>query len=162
MPVHQEELLDLTVNFDEERLLCHMVLDDSFAEDLSHEAGPAFLRVFILENRNSKVVTARYRFLYRRNGEDLREAYVITPPQTGDQEQMVNHLQRTLKSVFQMAMFIKGIPPECIEDALLSFYPPDDEGDSSKTIAWLLDMERNRIGKEQPVLRVPIEAVVSF
>ena len=54
----------MAVNFGEEKLVCLMVLDDSFARKLSCTAGPAFCRAFILENRTTHRITALMRFKY--------------------------------------------------------------------------------------------------
>jgi hypothetical protein len=117
-------------NSNEERLLCMMLLDDGIAPRLSVRAGPAFWRCFIVQNRKTGIIYAKYRFRYKDPEED-RWYHIV--PATQD----ANTLQGTrekIEATYRLAVSIAGEAPE---NAIQCFYPPDDGGDHMKTIIWL-------------------------
>jgi hypothetical protein len=118
-----------------EKLLCMMLVDDKYSGLLSPNAGDAFFRAFIVEDRKTKDVIIKFRFKYK-NGK--RNWYEAT--------------HKTLKGKEAMEYFRSGMELTLIEgteafglpvpdDFVQCFYPPDDEGDAMKTIEWLVEKD---------------------
>lgn len=118
-------------NVNEEKLLCLMLLDDNLAPLMSSDAGPAYFRAFIVENRKTGEVALKLRFRYKRGPrmwtkfahKELRGAEAMKEFHAG----VVNMLTYAAQ----------GIGRELPASAIKSFYPPDDQGDAGKTIIWL-------------------------
>ena len=124
-------------NSNEEKLLCHMVLDDSYASKVCPVASKAFWRAFIVQNRATGQISAKMRWNYTTKG---RSWVVIKPgPET---KVPLNHLRRNLENVICTALERIGhIDQSEAAQAIKSFYPPDDGGDGMKTIQWLIDQD---------------------
>jgi hypothetical protein len=112
-----------------EKLLCLLVLDDQHALALSQNAGEAFWRAFIVEDRVTYVITANFRFRYK----DHDAWYTITPKEQKGRETL-KQLEANLRAIFNFGAAILLNKSDVIE----SFYPPDDEGHPERTLAWLL------------------------
>lgn len=114
-----------------------MALDDSYAARLSLDAGNAFWRAFIVQNRATGKIICKMRWNYKSKG---RNWIHITPgPEVKDP---LLHLRRNLENVITTAMEKLGhIDPLEAASAVKSFYPPDDGGDGMKTIAWLKEQD---------------------
>jgi hypothetical protein len=118
-------------NANEEKLLCHIVLDDSLAPLLSSDAGPAFFRAFIVEDRKSGEVRLKFRFRYKSTprswfriaAQNLRGTEAVEDFRAGI-EFMLTEAARKLGRPFP-------------EGAIKCYYPPDDMGDVGRTIIWL-------------------------
>jgi hypothetical protein len=124
----------MSCNLNEERLLCLIVLDDRYAHLLSYMAAPAFFRAFIVRSRTTALVTMRMRFKYA-NGE--RPWYEVTLQKP--EQEALEDFRAGIDRILNVAAAAIGctLPP----GAVLFFYPPDDEGDGSKTIEWLQKMD---------------------
>lgn len=123
-------------DIDTEKLLCHMVLDDTFAPLVSSQAAPAFWRAFIVQNRTTGQIKAKIRWNYKVRGRSWTH---MTPGPTI--KDPMNHCRRALENVLCQAMERMGIDMATAAKAIESFYPPDDEGDPMKTIAWLQERD---------------------
>lgn len=121
-------------NCNEEKLLCHILLDDSFAKRLSRRAGPAFFRAFIVQNRASGLVTMKFRFHYE---DDSRSWFSVTPKAQGPG--VVEELGKSMRSVMNTAA--ASMHQSLPRSAVQFFYPPDDEGKVERTIAWLKERD---------------------
>jgi hypothetical protein len=121
-------------DLNKEKLRCLVVLDDDVASKLSCAAGPAYCRGFILENRETHEVFALYRFKYE-DGE--RNWFRLIPKEQTSVEAAVEDLRLKIETVLNLAIMVFGVKEKAAKDAILSFYPPDDEGDPAKTIIWL-------------------------
>ncbi len=114
---------------DNEKLLCHLVVDDRLAPLLSHLAGEAYFRAFIVEHRQTRKISMKFRFHYS-NGE--RSWFEVTPE---EQSGAVEHLRAGMEQVLRDAA--KLMNRELPSDAVVAFYPPDDGGDGKLTVRWL-------------------------
>lgn len=124
----------MAINFGEEKLVCMMVLDDSFARRVSCTAGSAFWRGFILENRTTHRITAQMRFKYESG---VRSWSEIDPSEQREREAEIARLRCGLEDVLKTALLAFGVEAAEAEDAIQCFYPPDDQGDPMKTLVWL-------------------------
>lgn len=115
----------------QEKLLCLIVLDDTFAPRLSSRAGQAFFRAFITEDRSTGAVEVKFRFRYK--NPDTRQWYRLGTDKRG--EEALRFLHEAVKLMMDMSAVACGvqIPSEDIH----SFYPPDDGGDPGRTFIWL-------------------------
>jgi hypothetical protein len=116
----------------DEKLRALIVLDDGVATKLSNGAGNAFFRGFIVEDRETHQVCARFRFRYA----DHDAWFSINP---SDQADVINKLADGLREVLTTAAAMMGMPVK--DCAITRFDPPDDGGDFNHTIAWLLDRD---------------------
>jgi hypothetical protein len=128
-------------NLDTQKLLCLMLLNDQLATALSDKAGEAFFRAFIVEDRLTGEIHARQRFRYV-DHDSWSHLNLNAERQKLGRAQRVAFLQEGIEKVLREALrlFASAEPPK---SAVLSFFPPDDEGDGVKTIKWL--MEQNLI-----------------
>lgn len=117
-------------NTEKEKLLCFVVLDDVVAEVISEGAGTAFFRAFVVQDRESGVIQARFRFHYK-NGE--KSWHEIKPrDQTAE---TVERLKAGFKLMLDEAARRMNIN---LPDGAVTFHePPDDGGDGARTIMWL-------------------------
>jgi hypothetical protein len=116
---------------DSEKLRCHIVLDDDAAQKLSSRAGNAYFRAFIVENRATHQIGMKFRYKYR-NPEE-RQWYFVTTDKPG--EEGVEDFVFGIRSVLLTGAAMMHV--ELRDDQIVEFYPPDDGGDSTKTIIWL-------------------------
>src|SRR6266849_3830927 len=137
-------------NMNEEKLLCHMLLDDGFAKEVSPIAGSAFWRAFIVQNRKAGVISCKMRWKYFRNGKDERSWVLLEPSIQGDPEELVEHLRCGIEDVLTMSLRAFGVDEERIQSAVHCFYPPDDGGDPAKTIIWLEQQDLIEIRPAEP------------
>jgi hypothetical protein len=106
-----------------------MVLDDGVVQDvIVPGAKPAFWRAFIVQNRETGIVSCKYRFKQI----DATNWYEITPKEQN--ANTVKVLREKVETVFRLASGAFGADPN---KAIQCFYPPDDGGDGAKTIIWL-------------------------
>jgi hypothetical protein len=117
-----------------EKLLSHILIDDRYARLLSERAGEAFFRCFIVEDRATGAVSMKYRFKY---SDGNRNWFVVKSRERG--AAAVDRLKLGMRKVISTAAQARGtpLPP----DAIVYFDPPDDEGDGTKTIQWLVDRD---------------------
>jgi len=118
----------------EEKLLCFMVLSDSMAKELTDIAGEAFWRAFIVQNRKTGKITAKYRFKYN---DGHRNWFEVAPSKNLSASDTVEYLRDGLETVLKMALDVFGVDPQKIARSIESFYPPDDGGDLEKTLEWI-------------------------
>lgn len=127
-------------DIDKEKLLCHMVLDDSVAQVLSDDATEAFWRGFIVQNRATGQIMMKARWNYKSKG----RSWVEVKPGPDVKDPLL-HLRRMWENVLCSAMEKLGVPTNIAARAIECFYPPDDGGDGMKTVNWL--KERELIGE---------------
>jgi hypothetical protein len=126
----------------QEKLLCHFLLDDAFAPLVSSEAGPAFFRGFIVQDRTTGSISMKFRFKYK---DDTRNWFALDPKEQGPDT--VRQLQYGIRKTLEEASFRMGIVlPEC---AIKFFLPADDGGDGSRTLAWLVEQDLIEVSIEK-------------
>ena len=133
---------DPSWDVDNEKLLCHILLDDSYAPMLSTRAGPAFFRAFIVENRATGQLSMKFRFKYQ---DGKRNWFRITPTDGG--KTGIEELRKGVRSGLKTSAIFMGIPLP--EDAVKFFDPPDDGGDGMKTVAWLVERDLIEVSVEE-------------
>jgi hypothetical protein len=116
-------------NTAEEKLLCFMTLDDEVAQKLNVNADSAYWRAFIVQDRKTGEISAKFRYKYRDGNVSW---YVVGPRQ--EQENAVERLVEGLKQVHEIACQLFGLQ---VSDVVGCFYPPDDGGDPFVAIRWL-------------------------
>jgi hypothetical protein len=122
-------------NANDEKLLCMIVLRDSLAEKMNlTQPGNTYWRAFIVEQRQDKTIYAKFR--YNQGGE--RNWYIITPK---DQDNPAEYLRAKLTQVMRLGLQDFGASKEDIATAFEFFYPPDDGGDGTNTIRWLIEKD---------------------
>jgi hypothetical protein len=116
-----------------EKLRALITLDDRVAQLLSPLAGDAFYRGFVVEDRKTGKVSAKFRYRYR----EPKEAswYTINLDDEhqgpGAVEYMIDGLTKTLV----LGAKFMGIPlPATVVEV---HRPPDDGGDWGRTLIWL-------------------------
>lgn len=118
-----------------EKLLSHVVLNDLYATTLSSNAGPAFFRAFIVEERATGRIKMKYRFKYK---DGNRNWFALTHQKIG--EDAIKDFEAGLKEMLiQACATLLGVPLP--ESAVKFFRPPDDEGDGQRTIVWLIEQD---------------------
>jgi hypothetical protein len=126
-----------------EKLRCLMVLDDGIAELLSHRAGQAFFRAFIVEDRASGEMRMKFRWRYK--DPDDRSWCQATTDKRGDEaveffRSAIEKVLRTAASTLGLSIGVNGIK---------GFFPPDDGGDCASTLIWLEMRDLIEISVEQ-------------
>lgn len=144
---------DCAWNSNEERLLCHMLLRDELAARLKLTSeGTTFWRAFIVQNRKSGEVYAKMRFRHKK---DKASWSRIHPIDQSNAQKTVQYLQSNLEEVLTTALEL--MHPEIgsaeVRSAVVSFFPPPDDGDGSKTIDWLIAQDLIQIKEVIPVHR---------
>lgn len=131
-------------NCADEKLLCHIVLNDRFAKDLSSRAGPAFFRGFIVQDRATGIVSMKFRFRYE---DDDRQWYEVKPKEQGPGT--MDELRTAMLQIMveAAALMHKRLPAGSVE----FFYPPDDGGQAERTIAWLKEQDLIEVLREERV-----------
>jgi hypothetical protein len=123
----------------EQKLIALVILHDDLASCLSHIAGEAFFRAFIVEDRKTGEISCNLRFRYQ-GGKD---SWFTIQSRAGGahRAQRVAELEEGITSVLRDALkaFAGGV--EAPAEATRSFFPPDDAGDPQKTIDWLLERD---------------------
>jgi hypothetical protein len=127
-------------NLDTQKLLCLMLLDDELATVLSEKAGEAFWRAFIVEDRATGKIQARQRFRYV-DHDSWAHINLNPEQQKKSRAERLAFLQEGLERVQREAftLLTKGLKPP--ENMVRSFFPPDDEGDGTNTIKWLMEQD---------------------
>ncbi len=120
-------------NANEQKLLALIAVSDARALELSSEAGEAFFRAFIVEDRITGVVSMNFRLRYR-GGKD--SWYRITAKPGVSRADAFRDFR---EGIIQMAMdACEGLGVSLAPDEIQCFEPPDDQGDWMKTLQWLL------------------------
>jgi len=125
------------INFEKDKLLCMLIMNDDLARDLGlpHDA---FWVGFVLQERTSGLIYAAYRFK-QSNGEKSWHSMKPNPEKQRTMEELVEGL---IKAV--MMLIEKVIPGSEVKmnepvEAISAYYPPDDNGDTEATLAWLFE-----------------------
>jgi hypothetical protein len=115
---------------DKEKLLCFLLVDDQYAQTLSYTAGSAFFRAFIVQDRETGLIKAKFRFKYA-SGD--RNWFQIEPKEQN--KDTATRLRCSLEDVLREGAVHFGLTLPL--DGVQCFYPPDDGGDPAKTVIWL-------------------------
>lgn len=115
----------------DEKLRCLIVLDEDVAELLSHRAGQAFFRAFIVEDRGTGEVRLKFRFRYK--DPEQRSWFGATTDKRGDEA--VEHFRSGIDTVLRRATSMLTVPLDA--NGVTAFFPPDDGGDFCSTLIWL-------------------------
>jgi hypothetical protein len=139
-PLADPDLDCVGFNLDTQKLLCLMVLDDELAALLSDQAGEAFWRAFIVEDRVTGEIHARQRFRYV-DHDSWSHLNLNAERQKKSREERVDYLRGGLEFVLRgaFAMLTKGAPAP--KDMVVNFFPPDDQGDGNNTLKWLIEKD---------------------
>jgi len=124
----------MPLDLNKEKLRCVLVLEDRLAKRLSPTAGPAYWGGFIVEDRETHVVSAIFRFAYE-NGN--RNWFGLKVPKELSSEDAVGFLRCVMEDVVKKGLDIFGLAPTVANNAIHCWYPPDDGGDPAKTLIWL-------------------------
>lgn len=125
---------DIGWNTQKEKLLCLMVLDDEIAQKMMPGAASAFWRGFIVQDRQTGTIFAKFRFRYK---DHSNWAEIVPPVQ--DENTMKDlrfKLELTVRLASDIFSTANGVVID-IDKVIVCFYPPDDGGDPVKTVAWL-------------------------
>lgn len=114
----------------DEKLRMLIALTDRDVERLCNRAGQAFFRAFIVENRETGHLMARFRFRYT-TGDSW---YDVEPKK---QDGAIEFLRNALTDMILTTSAILVIPIK--ENDLHYYSPPDDQGNPDHTVAWLLE-----------------------
>ena len=115
------------IDFKKEYLLHMLVVDDAVAKHLGIEDNRAYLRAFVLRDRETGELHALLRF-HQLDGKSWTEVTHEDP----------EYLLAGLRATFTMAT--KMVAPE-IEDPVKVFTPPRPDLSPDDTVAWLLDQD---------------------
>ena|ERR1700733_1216575 len=124
----------------EEKLLCIMVLKDSLGPVLSERVkeGTAFWRAFIVQDRKTGEIKAKFRFKYDKD--DSSWTYITSRKPIVTQEGALEYLRSGLHKM--LIMTTKALYPDVdMTDAVMSYFPPDDNGDGTNTVNWLIEKD---------------------
>lgn len=122
-------------NMDTQKLHCLIVLNDQIAEVLSSNAGKAFWRAFITEDRESGEVTAKFRYRYK-DSDSWARLLLDPEKQLLPVAERVEYLAMHMKRLLQAAVEIMVNSP-APEGVVAFFYPPEPD-DAQKTLEWLV------------------------
>jgi hypothetical protein len=123
-------------NLNTQILHCLVVLNDQLAPVMSSEAGNAFFRAFIVEDRKSGKILANMRLRYK-YGDSWFRLKIGPDKQHLSREERIKYLAEGIAGVQGRLLEIVsgGVPPP--KDAVICFYPPEPE-DADKTFDWLI------------------------
>jgi hypothetical protein len=131
-----------------QKLIVLMVLDDEVGKAVTLDtAGEAFFRAFIVEDRTTQEISCNFRFRYAKGD----SWYSIGPRPHSSRAERVADLEEGMRFVLRTALGklvedVGGL--EVPDNIITSYFPPDDEGDGMKTIAWLIEKDLMRVGED--------------
>jgi hypothetical protein len=129
------------VNLTQEKLLALVVLSDDVASIITASAGEAFFRAFAVENRTTGEALIRFRFRYK----DHDSWYTMQP--RDNTRDGIAKMVDSFSYVIRLA--IKKLCGIDVSDNLTEiFYPPDDDGDSDRTLQWLIQQDLVTVREE--------------
>jgi len=121
-----------------ERLLCMMALDDNLAAELEMPPN-AWWRGFVVKNRETGLISARYRMKYDNRPPNWYELQANADnPHT--MEKLVEGLEGAITTMVTMAAKAMGKNIEG-RQIIECWYPPDDKGDVQATLDWLIQQD---------------------
>ena len=141
-----------------EKLLCYMELNDHIAEKLGLPPN-AWWRGFVIEDRATGTVFARYRMKYD-GGE--RHWYEIKSEDGKNEASKEVTMKALVKGLEMCVGFLVEKTGQLIglnvdrQEAIRSWYPPDDNGDTNATIDWLIQqdlIEIKAVGKHSDLIK---------
>jgi hypothetical protein len=127
------------VNFNTQNLRCLIVLHDQLAKVMSENAGDAFFRAFVVEDRETGEVFVKQRFRYR-NGDSWYEMHLTPEQQKLPIDERIQFMVKGIKKVMLQGMEMLGgahISKSLAKQAIMCFYPPKPE-DHKSTMDWLI------------------------
>lgn len=122
-----------------EKLLCMQTLDDDLAAELGLPTN-AFWRGFIVQDRESKRISGRYRFKYDQGEPHWYELKRSLDNPSFTVEELVKGVGMAvtvMAKIAAQAMNVDISDREIFE----CHYPPDDNGDVNATLSWLLQQD---------------------
>jgi hypothetical protein len=126
-------------NLNTQKLHCLIVLDDRLGAALSNNAGEAFFRAFVVENRETGEVICNQRFRYK-DGDSWMRMQLGPPHQHLDLEGRIAHFADGIGRVMRLGLKISAGGAEPPEESITYFYPPNPE-DSQATYEWLVGQD---------------------
>ena len=123
-------------NLSTQMLHCLIVLDDRVAQVLSVNAGNAYYRAFIVEDRKTGEIQARQRFRYK-DGDSWSHINLTPDKQRLGTKERVKFLVDGIRFVLVTGtgLFAGGL--QVPEGVVTCFYPPESS-DAEKTFDWLI------------------------
>jgi hypothetical protein len=132
-------------NMNTQKLHCLLVLQDSIAEALSVNAGNAFLRGFITEDRATGEVMAKYRFRYK-DHDSWFHIRLEPEKQRLPVRERVEYLASGMETVFRMGVEMMAGGEPAPKDIIVCCYPPEPD-DAEKTFDWLVAQDLVEVTK---------------
>ena len=126
-------------NLPKENLRCLIVLNDQIAEALSNNAGNAFFRAFVVENRETGEIWCKQRFRYK-DGDSWAHMHLGPDQQGLSPDERVRFFVKGIERVLRTGMSMLARGAEVPEEAVVCFYPPSPD-DSMATIDWLFQQD---------------------
>jgi hypothetical protein len=134
-------------NLPKENLRCLVALSDVIAEALSENAGSAFWRGFIVEDRKTGEIWAKSRFRYK-TGDSWFHIHLNPEQRKRPIKEQVQHLAASFEKVMRGGLAMMAGTAKSLEEALRGdngvpkglvtcFYPPKPE-DPEATVDWLI------------------------
>jgi hypothetical protein len=122
-------------NMNTQKLHCLIVLSDDLAKALSYKAGNAFWRGFVVEDRRTGEVEARFRFRYV-DGDSWCKLGLNPDWRNWSLQKKVEHFVNSMEFVLRTAaeMMAGTTPPG---EMVTRFYPPNPD-DGRATVEWLI------------------------
>ena len=153
-------------NLPKENLRCLVVLSDQIAEAISRNAGDAFWRGFIVEDRETGEIWAKSRFRYK-TGDSWMHLHLTPEQRKRPVKEQIQYIASSFEKVMRgglalMAGTAKGLEGALRDDngvpkgLVTCFYPPTPE-DPQATLDWLLAQDLVEVrqiikdGKEIPI-----------
>lgn len=117
------------IDFNEMKLHVFMIVDDKLGEKIVGPGVDAYWRGFVIEDRKTGKVSAKYRFKYP-DGHKSWDSFSCKD--NIDKKAQIAKLTAGLEDVINIAARAFGL-----DFRVKSFFPPDDGGDCWKTVEWL-------------------------
>lgn len=155
-----KEIEDKCVGFrlDTQKLHCLIVMNDTIGKALSHKAGKAYFRAFVVEDRETGEILTNMRFRYV-DGDSWMTMRLSPEKQKLSRERRIEYLTHAVEDTMRTGaqVFADGaVPPK---DMITCHYPPHPE-DAKDTLEWLLAQDLVEItrmfdaeGREIPVTK---------
>jgi hypothetical protein len=122
-------------NMNTQKLHCMVVLSDVVGQKLSHKAGEAFFRAFVVEDRETGEVWCKQRFRYT-HGDSWFVMKAGTDTKKLSRDEQVRYFANAVATTMRHGCSVMAGGATVPEGVVECFYPPDPES-SAKTLEWL-------------------------
>lgn len=122
-----------------EKILCLIVVDDEVSKTMRGQFIPAYLRAFILQNRESGKIYATYRFKQADGSRKWVELYEDGKTADGYRE--------AIEAIFRFTMKASGYEGD---EPVSCFYPPENLS-PMESLKWMEKMDLIEVTKVEKV-----------